>query len=136
MSCRSLRFLIGDIPNARKALMKSVYLYGKAGHNFAEAVRRAIHRIEGSYALGIMCVDYPDTMIAVKKDSPLIFGYGDGEMFIASDVPAILKYTREVTYLDDGDMVVFDANHAEFYSSLGERRDYEVRKILIIQRHS
>ena len=106
-----------------------IELFYEEGHDFAEAVRRAIHRIEGSYALGIMCVDYPDTMIAVKKDSPLIFGYGDGEMFIASDVPAILKYTREVTYLDDGDMVVFDANHAEFYSSLGEPLEKKVEHI-------
>ena len=106
-----------------------IELFYDEGRGFREAVRRAMHRMEGSYALGIMCVDYPDTMIAVKKDSPLIFGYGDGEMFIASDVPAILKYTREVSYLNDGDMVVFDADHAEFYNILGVPIEKKVEHI-------
>ena len=59
-------------------------------------------------------------MVAVKKDSPLIFGFGAGEHFIASDVPAILKYTRQVAYLDDGDMVAFTADRAAFYNVHGE----------------
>ena len=58
-------------------------------------------------------------MIAVKKDSPLIFGFGEGENFIASDVPAILPYTRSVVYLNDGDMVVFTKNAAQFYDANG-----------------
>lgn len=81
------------------------YYYDKYG-DLVLAVRKAIARTEGSYALGILCADQPDTIIAVKKDSPLIFGFGDGENFIASDVPAILKYTREVAYLEDGEMAV------------------------------
>ena len=85
--------------------------------DFAEAVRDAVGQLEGSYALGILCEDYPDTMIAVKKESPLIFGFGEGENFIASDVPAILRYTRRVVYLDDGDMVVFTKNEAKFYDA-------------------
>ena len=106
-----------------------IELFYDEGKGFREAVRRAMLRMEGSYALGIMCVDYPDTMIAVKKDSPLIFGYGEGETFIASDVPAILKYTREVSYLDDGDMVVFDADHAEFYNILGTPIEKKIEHI-------
>ena len=85
------------------------------------AVRRASEMMEGSYALGILCIDRPGSMLAIKKDSPLIFGYGKGENFIASDVPAILKYTREVVYLNDGDMVDFTADGAAFYNALGER---------------
>lgn len=106
-----------------------IELFYDEGRGFREAVRRAMLRMEGSYALGIMCKDYPDTMIAVKKDSPLIFGYGDGETFIASDVPAILKYTREVSYLEDGDMVVFDADHAEFYNILGTPIEKKIEHI-------
>ena len=85
------------------------------------AAQRAIEKLTGSYALGILCTDYPDSMIGVKKNSPLIFGFGEGENFIASDVPAILKYTREVVYLNDGDMVVFNKDSAVFYNALGEQ---------------
>ncbi len=95
------------------------YYYEK-NHDLLGAVRMAISRIEGSYALGILCADDPDTMVAVKQDSPLIFGYGDGEHFIASDVPAILKYTQTVSYMDDGEMVVFNANQVQFYDRGGE----------------
>ena len=84
------------------------------------AVRKAVARLEGSYALGILCGDDPDTVIAVKKDSPLIFGFGEGENFIASDVPAILKYTREVAYLEDGEMAVFSAEQVAFLDVAGE----------------
>ena len=66
------------------------YYYAKCG-DFVGAVRRAVSKLEGSFALGILCVDNPDTIVALKKDSPLIFGFGEGENFIASDVPAILK---------------------------------------------
>ena len=90
------------------------------GFDFKMAVRKAVERMEGSYALGILCRDYPDTIIAVKKDSPLIFGFGDGCNFIASDVPAILKYTREVCYLNDGDMVIFTDHDARFFDATGD----------------
>ena len=89
------------------------YYYDKL-QDFPRAVRRAV---EGSYALGILCQDLPGTMIAVKKESPLIFGFGEGENFIASDVPAILKYTRKVVYLNDGDTVIFTKDSARFYDA-------------------
>ena len=95
------------------------YYYDKYG-DLVLAVRKAIARTEGSYALGILCADQPDTIIAVKKDSPLIFGFGEGENFIASDVPAILKYTREVAYLEDGEMAVFSAEQVAFLDAAGE----------------
>ncbi len=85
------------------------------------ATRRAIEKLTGSYALGVLCIDCPDSLIGIKKNSPLIFGFGKGENFIASDVPAILKYTREVVYLNDGDMVVFNSDSAAFYNALGEQ---------------
>ena len=96
------------------------YYYELEG-DLIRAVKRAIEKMTGSYALGILCTDCPGRMLAVKKNSPLIFGFGEGENFIASDVPAILKYTRKVVYLNDGDMVDFSADGAVFYNALGER---------------
>jgi glucosamine--fructose-6-phosphate aminotransferase (isomerizing) len=95
------------------------HYYGQYG-DLVLAVRKAVARLEGSYALGILCGDDPETVIAVKKDSPLIFGFGEGENFIASDVPAILKYTREVAYLEDGEMAVFSAEQVSFLDVAGE----------------
>ncbi|MBP3478280.1 MAG: glutamine--fructose-6-phosphate transaminase (isomerizing) [Oscillospiraceae bacterium] len=95
------------------------HYYAKYG-DFLRAVRKAVSRIEGSYALGILCMDDPNTIVAVKKDSPLIFGFGEGENYIASDVPAILKHTQTVAYLDDGEMAVFDANSVRFYDAGGD----------------
>lgn len=97
-----------------------VEYYYEDCHNFFAAVRQAISRIEGSYALAIVCADFPTTMIAVKKDSPLIFGFGKNGNFVASDVPAILKYTREVCYLNDGDMAVFSGDKVRFFNAAGD----------------
>ena len=104
------------------------YYYDKE-HDFKDAVRSAVGQLEGSYALGIMCSDEPDTMIAVKKESPLIFGFGDGETFIASDVPAILRYTRRVVYMDDGDMVVFTKDSAQFYDAFNDPEEKQIETI-------
>ena len=104
------------------------YYYKKTG-DFVQAVRETVVRLEGSFALGILCEDEPGKIIAVKKDSPLIFGFGEGEHFVASDVPAILKYTQTVAYLEDGDMAVFDANNVTFYDSTGEVVEKEREKI-------
>ena len=98
------------------------YYYEKGG-NFIASVRQALSRLEGSYALGILCTDLPDTVVAAKKDSPLIFGYGDGENYIASDVPAILKHTQTVSYMEDGEMVVFNDKCVRFFDALGEPLD-------------
>ena len=94
------------------------FYYNECG-DFFESVGRVLRRIEGAYALGMLCADCPDTLIGVKKDSPLIFGFGQGENFIASDVPAILKHTREVVYLNDGDLVEFTANSVRFFDASG-----------------
>ncbi|MFR3076814.1 MAG: glutamine--fructose-6-phosphate transaminase (isomerizing) [Intestinimonas butyriciproducens] len=74
--------------------------------NIMEAVTKVLHRIEGAYALGIICADCPDQLIAARKDSPLILGYGEVLNFLASDVTAVIKYTREVCYLEDGEIAV------------------------------
>ena len=75
-------------------------------HNMLEAVGRVLRRIEGSYAFGIICSDYPNALIAARKDSPLILGRGENGSFIASDVTAIIKYTRDVIYMEDGEIAV------------------------------
>ena len=95
------------------------YYYEQSG-NFIAAVRQALPRLEGSYALGILCTDLSDTIVAAKKDSPLIFGYGDGENYIASDVPAILKHTQTVSYMEDGEMAVFNQKSVRFFDLSGE----------------
>ena len=84
-------------------------------HNMLEAVGRCLRRIEGSYALGIICADYPNALIAARKDSPLIIGYGQNGNFIASDVTAIIKYTRDVAYMDDGEIAVLTADSVDVF---------------------
>ena len=83
-----------------------------------EAVGKVLHRIEGAYALGIVCAEHPNQLIAVRKDTPLILGYGEGCNFLASDVTAIMKYTRNVCYLDDGDVAVLTQDSVQIYNSL------------------
>ena len=86
-------------------------------HNMLEAVGRVLRRIEGSYAFGIICSDYPDALIAARKDSPLILGYGEDCNFIASDVTAVIKYTRNVAYMDDGEIAVVTAEGIDVFDS-------------------
>ena len=81
-----------------------------------EAVSKVLHRIEGAYSLGIVCADCPDRLVAARKDSPLILGYGDGFNFLASDVTAIIKHTREVCYLEDGEIAVLTKDNVQVYS--------------------
>lgn len=77
---------------------------------------KVINRVEGSYALGVLCSDYPDSFIAVRKSSPLIVGIGEGENFIASDVTAILKHTRNIYRLEDNEIVVLKRNSVTVYN--------------------
>ena len=83
--------------------------------NMLEAVGRVLRRIEGSYALGIVCSDYPNALIAARKDSPLIIGYGENGNFIASDVTAIIKHTRDVVYMGDGEIAVLTADSVDVF---------------------
>ena len=80
------------------------------------AIIKVLHRVEGSYALGIIFADFPDEIYAVRKDSPLIVGKGADGCFIASDVPAILKYTRTVYYVDNQEVAKLKKDGISFYS--------------------
>ncbi len=85
--------------------------------NLLEAVSKAVDKIEGSYAFGVISSDHPDELIAVRKESPLIVAYGETGNFIASDITAVLKYTRNVAYLEDGDIAVVKKDGVKFYNS-------------------
>ena len=84
------------------------------------SVYKVLDRIEGAYALGILCADMPDTFIAARKDAPLLLGYGDGCNFIASDVTAIIKHTRDISYMDDGEVAVVTADEIQVFDALGQ----------------
>ncbi|MBP3704951.1 MAG: glutamine--fructose-6-phosphate transaminase (isomerizing), partial [Clostridia bacterium] len=84
-------------------------------------IRRVTDELQGSYALGILCAEHPDRLYAVRKDSPLIVGLGQGENFIASDIPAILSKTREICRLQDGEIAVLSADSAEFFTADGKQ---------------
>ena len=84
------------------------------------SVYKVLDRIEGAYALGILCADMPDSFIAARKDAPLLLGYGDGCNFIASDVTAIIKHTRDISYMDDGEVAVVTADEIRVFDALGQ----------------
>ena len=84
--------------------------------NPMEAITKVLHRVEGSYALGILFAEFPDEIFAVRKGSPLIVGQNDNGAFIASDVPAILKYTRNVYYVDEQEVACLKADEIKFYT--------------------
>ena len=83
-----------------------------------DAVFNVLHRIEGAYALGIICADCPDRFVAARKDAPLLIGYGEDCNFIASDVTAIIKYTRDISYMEDGEVAVVDINGVQVYNNM------------------
>ena len=88
--------------------------------NPLEAITKVLHRVEGAYALGIIFAEHPDVIYAARKDSPLIVGQNDTGCFIASDVPAILKYTRTVYYMDNQEIAALGKDHLSFFSVDGE----------------
>src|SRR3989338_847525 len=97
--------------------------------NIEEATRNALKQIEGSYALGVICAKEPDKLIAARNESPLIIGLGKDENFIASDVPAILKYTHKVIYLENNEMAVLNKNKVAIKNINGETINKKVNEI-------
>ena len=91
-----------------------------------KALRAALAMVRGSYALAVLFRDFPDTLFAVKRESPLIVGWGEAENFIASDIPALLKYTRRYSVLEEGDMAVVNADGIRFYNEFAEPVEREV----------
>ncbi|NLB21530.1 MAG: glutamine--fructose-6-phosphate transaminase (isomerizing), partial [Clostridium sp.] len=89
------------------------------------AIRKTIKDLKGSYALGIISTENPNQIVAIRKDSPLVIGLGENESFIASDVPAILSYTKEIIYLDDGELAVLSGETVTIYNVQGNNIEKE-----------
>ena len=105
------------------------YFYEVDGVDILEAVGRCLRRLEGAYALGIVCSDTPDRIIAVRKDSPLILGYGKNGNFLASDVTAIIRHTRDVGYMDDGEVAVLTKDGIQCYNYLMQPVEKEISHV-------
>ncbi len=105
-------------------LIESLY----DGDIFA-AVKKTVNILEGSFALGIICKNHPDTLIAVNKDSPLIIGVGDGENYIASDIPAVLSKTRTICRLPEKQIAVIKYNDFELYDFNGNKTEKNLKTI-------
>ena len=84
----------------------------------SDALYMVLHRIEGAYALGILSADDPAHIYAARKDAPLLLGFGEGENFIASDVTALVKYTRDIVYMDDGEVAVLGCDGIQVYNAM------------------
>ncbi|WP_027625140.1 glutamine--fructose-6-phosphate transaminase (isomerizing) [Clostridium lundense] len=91
-----------------------------------DAVMKAVAKMEGSYAIGVICNDEPDKIVAVRKDSPMIVGLGEGEYFIASDIPAVLNHTRDIYLLNDKEFVVLTKDGVKLYSEEREEIEREI----------
>ncbi|HXC62553.1 MAG TPA: glutamine--fructose-6-phosphate transaminase (isomerizing), partial [Nitrospiria bacterium] len=103
--------------------------YKKKGSSLEEAVRQVLKEVRGSYAIGVISEDEPDMLIAARNGCPLVLGVGRDETFMASDIPAILHHTREIIFLDDGEMAVLTSKGAEVKSLTGKRLNKTVSTI-------
>lgn len=100
------------------------------GVTFEEAVRQALLKVQGSYAIAVLYEGEKDKLIAARKESPLILGLGEGEAFVASDIPAILSYTRKMIFLEDGEMAVIQDRSFRITTLWGESRQRPPKEIL------
>lgn len=91
-----------------------------------QAVYKAIAKMEGAYAIGVVCKEEPDKIVAVRKDSPLIVGLGDGENFIASDIPALLKYTKKMHLIENDEVVLLTKDEVKIFNELGQQMNREI----------
>lgn len=99
------------------------------GSELVDAVRRAVNQVRGTYALAVVCESGPDQIVCTKNSSPMVLGYGKGENFLASDVPALLEYTRDVVYMDEGDLAVLSLGQIDIFNRNGERVNRPIRRI-------
>ncbi|MBC7090285.1 MAG: glutamine--fructose-6-phosphate aminotransferase, partial [Methanobacteriaceae archaeon] len=103
--------------------------YKNRGHNLEEAVRRALIRLKGAYAIAVISSDEPDKIIGARKESPLIVAKGERGYFLASDIPAILDHARDVIFLDDNEMVIIDDTGARIKDLEGNIKKKEYKYI-------
>ena len=112
-----------------EVIVQLMEYYYKKYSNLMDAVYAVLNRIKGAYAMGILCSDYPEQMLAARKDAPLLIGYGEEENFIASDVTALLSHTRTVTYMEDDEVALITADSVQIYDS--DRSPVEKEKHII-----
>ncbi len=105
------------------------YYYKKTGGDILDTITKVMHRVEGSYALGILFLEQPDRLYALRKDAPLIAGRSKDGSLIASDVPALLKYTRDVFFLENEEIACLSGEDIKFYNSDGECLEKEPKHI-------
>jgi len=103
--------------------------YVEDGLSFFESVRRALEKIKGSYALGILCEKEKETLIAARKESPLVIGIGNNEYFIASDIPAVLPYTKDFIFMDDGEIAILRPEGVKIFNEKGKRISKDVKRV-------
>ncbi len=99
------------------------------GVDLPEAVRRAIHQVKGTYALAVVCASDPNRIVCTKDSSPMVLGLGQGQNFVASDVPALLEHTRDFVYMEEGDLAVVTAQSVDIYSRQGQKVNRPTRRI-------
>lgn len=112
-----------------EVLIKLVDYYFKSSNDPLNAITKTMETVRGSYALEVMFKDYPDEIFVARKDSPMIIGVKDGETYVASDAPAILKYTREVYYIGNLELARLSAGSVIFYNQHGEEIQKELTQI-------
>lgn len=105
------------------------YYYNRCDYDALTAISKVVNRVEGSYALGIIFLDRPEVVYSVRKDSPLIVGHADGGNLIASDVPAVLKYTRDVYFIENDEVAVLSQDDIKFFNLDGEELVKESKHI-------
>lgn len=107
-----------------------VNMYSKKGNGLEEAVRKALKDLHGSYAIGVINENEPDVLIGARNGSPLVAGIGNGEYFIASDIPAILNHTRDVIFLDDNEMIILRQKKYAITDMDGMPVEKEINKVM------
>ncbi len=108
------------IPHLIAEILKN-FSPSSSSSDFLEAVSQAVNRLEGAFALAVVCADYPDELIVVRQQAPLVIGFGQGEFFCASDTPAIVAYTRAVLPLENGEIARLTPLGVEIYNFAGHR---------------
>ncbi len=112
-----------------EVLAQLIEKYRERGLKLEEAVVKALADVEGTYGIAVMCADEPDTVVGARKGSPLVVGVGDGEYFLASDVAPLVDHTRQVVYLDDGEMAVLTPAGFHTATITAERIDKAVHEV-------
>jgi glucosamine--fructose-6-phosphate aminotransferase (isomerizing) len=99
------------------------------GHRLHAAVRAALSRLQGAYALCVLSERHPEALVVARNASPLVLGRGQGEQYVASDIPALLEHTRDFIFLDDGDTAVLYEDRAEIFDGANQRVERAVKRI-------